>query len=470
MRGQREEYFLRHTGRGLAAVRHIIHPWFAVWLRCGLTGGLSVIGIAILFALASAQTRVYIDVDQAGGDRLPLAIPQWLGEAEDSQLASRMQAVLRQDLHHAGLFRILDPATYIDALPQSLDTLRYQNWAAIGAVGVIAAQLNRGSDTSQLVVELVLHDVLQQSRLVGKEYRASRSRYREVVHRFSDLVFQAFTGELGPFDTQVLCVRPSPGGGRGKDIVRMDYDGHAVTVLVEDGTLNLQPSLSLDGQSLAYTSYRDGFPNIYLRQMATGQEQRITSGSGLALPGTWSRDGQHLLLSQTENGNSDIFSYDRRSSRFKRLTTYWGIDVSPSFAPDGQRFVFTSDRSGTPQLYIGDTRRRAAVRLTYNGPYNTSPVWSPHDDTIAFVGRSGGDTLDIYTIGADGQNLRRLTDADGSYEAPAWSPNGRYLMYIEQRGDAWLRYLMRRDGQGKQLLDSDAAVCLAPQWIARIAP
>jgi TolB protein len=448
-----------------------------VRFRGWLTGGLSVVGVAISIALTSAQTRVYIDVDQAGGDRLPLAMPQWLGEAEVPQLGSRMQAVLRQDLNHSGLFRILDPATYIETLPQSLDTLNYQDWAAIGAVGVIVGKAKSGSDTSQAVIELVLHDVLQpQSRLVGKEYRLSRNRYREVAHRFSDVVYHAFTGEAGPFNTQVICVRPridkqrQPGGRRGKDLVRMDYDGHEVSVLVADGTLNLQPSLSPDGQSLAYTSYRDGFPNIYIRQMATGTEQRITSGSGLALPGAWSRDGQSLLLSQTEDGNSDIFLYHTRRRRLQRLTTYWGIDVSPSFAPDSRRLVFTSDRSGTPQLYVTDLRGDASVRLTYSGSYNTSPVWSPKGDVIAFVGRSENNALDIFTIGADGQNLRRLTDSDGSYEDPAWSPNGHYLMYVGQRGDTWLRYLMRRDGQGKQELDSDEAVCLAPQWVVRASP
>lgn len=433
--------------------------------------------MAILCSFASAQTRVYIDVDQAGGDRLPLALPQWFGEAEAPQLVSRMQAVLRQDLNNSGLFRILDPATYIDPRPQSPDTLGYQNWAAIGAVGVIAGQLSLGPDASQVVIELVLHDVLQQkSRLVGKEYRASRNRYREVAHRFSDVIFEAFTGEPGPFNTQVICVRPRPGGEegaggrRGKDIVRMDYDGHGVTALVDDGALNLQPSLSPDGRSLAYTSYRDGFPNIYLRQVATGKEQRITSGPGLALPGTWSQDGQYLLLSQTDDGNSDIYSYHTRSRRLRRLTSYWGIDVSPSFAPDGQRFVFTSDRSGAPQLYLADMQGSVPQRLTYSGSYNTSPVWSPNADLIAFVGQAETHALDIYTIGADGQGLRRLTETDGSYEAPTWSPNGRFLMYIGQRGDTWLRYLMRRDGQGKQLLASDEAVCLEPRWIARVAP
>ncbi len=469
--GEREERHLRYTRRDPADVRRISHRGLTVWLWRLLTGGLSVVGIMLWWSLASTQTRVYIDVDQAGGDRLPLALPQWLGEAEAPQLASRIQAVLRQNLNHSGLFRVLDAAMYIDAQPQSLDTLRYQNWAAIGAVGVIAGELRLDADPSQVVVELVLHDVLQQqTRLVGKEYRASRSRYREVAHRFSDVVFQAFTGEPGPFDTQVICVQPRADGQRGKDIVRMDYDGHGATALVDDGTLNLQPSLSPDGRSLAYTSYRDGFPNIYIRQVASGKEQRITSGPGLALPGEWSRDGQYLLLSQTGDGNSDIFVYHVRSRRLKRLTTYWGIDVSPSFAPDDQRFVFTSDRSGAPQLYTADRRGGAPMRLTYEGSYNTSPVWSPHDDVIAFVGRSETQLLAIYTIGADGRGLRHLTDADGSYEAPTWSPSGRFLMYVGQRGDTWLRYLMRRDGQGKQLLATGEAACLEPRWIARVTP
>ena len=51
------------------------------------TGGLGVVGMALLLSFASAQTRVYIDVDQAGGDSLPLAMPQWIGEADVPQLA-----------------------------------------------------------------------------------------------------------------------------------------------------------------------------------------------------------------------------------------------------------------------------------------------------------------------------------------------------------------------------------------------
>ncbi len=438
-------------------------------VRALTIGSLSGMGVAMMLALAFAQTRVYIDIDQAGGYLLPLALPELLGADGDRQLEQQLQAVLRQDLETSGLFRIIDPATYIDAFPQGLDRLRYQNWAAVGALGVIAGRLRHGVETSQVVIELVLHDVVQQQhRLAGKKYQAAKTRYREIAHRFSDLVFHAFTGESGPFDTQVVCVSPRAQGARGKDILLMDYDGHNAHRLIADGALNLAPTLSPDGTRLAYTSYRDGFPNIYLRHLLTRTEERVTSGSGLALPGSWSRDGRYLALSQTQEGNNDIFLYDTERTRLTRLTTYWGIDISPSFSPDGNRLVFTSDRGGSPQLYLTDVRGADPVRLTYAGSYNTSPAWSPRDDIIAFTGRSETGALDIYTIRADGNGLRRLTGGDGQYEAPTWEPHGRFLMYISQQGDLWQRHWMRNDGQGMRPLAPNSPICLSPQWVGRI--
>jgi TolB protein len=418
--------------------------------------------------LAAAPTRLYIDIDQAGAHVVPLALPKLLGEAEAPELGQQIREVLQQDLERSGLFRLVDPATYIDEVPQTLDQLRYQNWSAAGAVAVIAGRLQHVSAGAQLKLELVLHDVVQQRPLFnGKEYLGPPGRYREMAHRFSDLVFHAYTGESGPFDSQVVCVTSRGRGQRGKDIVLMDYDGHDVKPLVANGALNLMPVLSPDGLMLAYTSYRDGHPNVYLRHLLTDAEQRITSGVGLALPGAWSPEGRYLALSWTVDGNNDIYLYDTTRKRMTRLTTYWGIDVSPSFAPDGRRLVFTSDRSGAPQLYLTDIRGSAPQRLTYEGSYNTSPVWSPQRDTIAFVGRSEAQTLDIFTIRADGSERQRLTDGRGTYESPTWAPNGRFVMYISSRSDPWQRHIIRDNGQGDHALPTGKGVCSSLQWVPR---
>jgi TolB protein len=416
-------------------------------------------------ALAQAQTRLYIDIDQVGSSVLPIALPKLLGEEAAPELGRNIRLVIREDLERSGLFRVADPATYIDAQPQSLERLRYQNWAAVGVAAVIAGRLRRVAGGTQIRLEFVLHDMVQQRpRFNGREYQGPEAQYREMAHRFSDLVFHELTGEPGPFDTQVVCVEPhSPG----KDIILMDYDGHHVQRLVADGALNLEPMLSPDGLRLAYTSYREGTPQLYLRRLDDGADERVTSGAGLAMPGSWSPDGRYLALSRTEDGNSDLYIYDTKRQRLRRLTKYWGIDVSPRFAPDGRRLVFTSDRSGSPQLYLTDIYGSEPVRLTYEGSYNTSPVWSPRGEAIAFVGRTQGEGLDVYTIHADGSKLRRLTAGGGTNEAPSWAPHGRFVMYTTQRGNGWQRRMIRVNGEGNVALPSNGHTCLSPQWVAR---
>jgi TolB protein len=246
----------------------------------------------------------------------------------------------------------------------------------------------------------------------------------------------------------------------------MDYRGGGMRRLVADGALNLAPSLSPDGTILAYTSYRDGAPAIYLRTLATGTERRLTSKSGFALPGAWAPNGRYLALSLSIEGNSEIFLYDTTRQQMRRLTRHNGIDVSPHFAPDSTRLVFISDRSGSPHLYLTDIQGRVPVRLTHTGRHNTAPVWSPHDETIAFIGRSPGGTQDVYTIRADGTHLQRLTNGRHLHKSLAWAPNGRFMLAISLHGAVHERHLVRVDGQERYALPPAGLVCQSPQWIA----
>ncbi len=435
-------------------------------LCCGVWGLLLVLGWSLS---ASAQTRVQIDIEKSGPggvESLGLAIPQMLGEAADPVLGQQIRSVLKQDLEITGFFRVADQSTYPEAL-QSVEQINYTAWAALNVVGVVASRLTSTAD-AQVGLQLALHDVGQRRSLAGNTYNGPKIRHREMAHRFSDLVFREFTGEPGPFDTQIICT--SPGKSKNsKDVLIMDYDGYGARTLISDGSLNLSPILSPNGTLLAYTSYRSGFPSLYIRNLLTGAEERLTSGQGLALAGSWSPDGRFLALNQTIDGNSEIFLYDTKSKQMKRVTNDWSIDVSPTFAPDGQRLAFVSDRGGSPQIYLTDVQGKTPVRLTYEGKYNTAPAWSPRENTLAFVGRAEGDrTLGIYTIRTDGSRFERLNEQGGSPEGPAWAPNGRFVMYTNTQGGSWRRYLMREDGQNF-LLPASGPSCLVSQWVARTA-
>ena len=414
----------------------------------------------------ASQERIRIDINQVGDYLLPIALPKLKGEMVDPVLGQQIRTVMQRDLERTGLFRIIESN---GNSVQTIKTLPYGDWSSLGAAGVIAGQLDVSQGRAPLTLQLTLHDVAQQLMLFGKVYQGSREGHRRMAHRFSDHVLQVFTGEQGPFDTQVMCVSPVP-DSKATEIVRMDYDGHGARRLVANGALNLAPVLSPDGSVLAYTSYRAGSPDIYLLNLRDGQEERLTSEPGLALAGSWSPDGRYLALSRTIDGNNDLFLYDTRRRRFKRLTNDPGIDVSPSFAPDGRRLVFTSDRGGSPQLYLTNVKGGRPARLTFEGTYNTAPAWSPRDDTIAYVGRGEDRAMAIYTIHAESRQRQRLSFGPRQYEAPTWDPHGRFLMHTSRVGDAWQRYIVRQDGHDKILSAANGLACLSPQWVTRAKP
>jgi TolB protein len=231
--------------------------------------------------------------------------------------------------------------------------------------------------------------------------------------------------------------------------------------------LNLAPVLSPDGQFLAYTSYREGAPSVYLRHLMSAREERLTLRPGFALPGSWAPNGRYLVLSKSESGNSDIFLYDTDRRHLRRLTKHKGIDISPSFAPDSNRLVFTSSRSGSSQIYLTDVNGKPPVRLTTTGPYNTSAVWSPRGDTIAFIGRSADKSIGIYTMLADGTGRRLVTQVGSTVEeSPSWAPDGQSIMYTRVHNDTRERRIVQADGTEDRALPSQGPACYSPQWVA----
>jgi TolB protein len=149
----------------------------------------------------------------------------------------------------------------------------------------------------------------------------------------------------------------------------------------------------------------------------------------------FSPDGNRVAFSVERGGNSDIWIMNLTSRAQAKLTSDPGIDTSPSFSPDGSRIVFNSDRGGSPQLYIMGSDGSGARRISRGGGIYTTPVWSPTGDFIAFTKQQGG-MFHIGVMRPDGSDERILTT---SYldEGPTWAPNGRILMFFrESRGGA----------------------------------
>lgn len=394
-----------------------------------------------------------------GVTRYPIAVAplkQITGGAGD-----RFTEVLARDLELSGLFRVLPRDAYIENAQTAgvtAEVINFENWSVIGALALVKGTAERqGND---LTIEARLFDVGQRRQLAGRRFRGVVGDERRMANRFADEVIQTFTGERGPFDSQIAFL--STRGGRFKDVYIMGADGEDTRRITNENTLNLSPSWAPDNRSLILTSFRSGNPDLYAIGLGRGAWSRLSALRGLNLGGRWSPDGRQIAVTLEFDGNPEIAILNPDGSLARRLTEHWAVDVSANWSPDGAQLVFCSDRSGSPQIYVMNADGSGVRRVSSAGRYNTSPSWAPKGDRIAYATRADG-RFQIMTVKTDGSDARQVTSV-GSNEDPSWSPDGRYLVFSSKRGGAAKIYLSDLSGANQAELTTGGGGDTSPAW------
>ena len=395
------------------------------------TGVLIAAFVILLHASAPSRAELRIDITSGKVEPLPIAIPALAGGApNESQAGQDLAAVVSADLERSGLFRPLDPRSFIQNISIADEQPRFGDWRQINAQALVTGSVKTQGD-GRLRVEFRLWDVFAEQQLSGYGYTTTQQNWRRIAHIIADEVYKRITGEEGYFDTRIVYVSESgPADKRVKRLALMDQDGANNRFLTDGRALVLTPRFSPTTQEITFLSYANVSPRVYLFNIDTGQQEVVGDFPGMTFAPRFSPDGNRVVLSRAENGVSNLFTLDLRTRRPTRLTDSQAIDTSPCYAPDGSKIVFNSDRGGSQQLYVMSADGGGAKRISFgSGKYGT-PVWSPRGDLIAFTKIDGGSFF-IGVMRPDGSGERLLT-RDFLVEGPTWAPNGRVLMYFRQ--------------------------------------
>jgi Tol biopolymer transport system component len=185
-----------------------------------------------------------------------------------------------------------------------------------------------------------------------------------------------------------------------------------------------------------------GVPHAYYwREMYVPQ---ATSGPSAV---TWSPDGTELIYSM----QGSLWRQRIGSRVAQELTAGEGYDYQPDWSPDGRLVVFARYAHDAIELQLLDLAAMSVQPLTANGAVNVEPRWSPDGTRIAFVSSSYNRRWHIFTVAieagraAEGTVTQLTEDNDSrlpryyysvwdQYLSPTWSPDGRELIIVSNRG------------------------------------
>src|SRR5207244_10307798 len=133
-----------------------------------------------------------------------------------------------------------------------------------------------------------------------------------------------FTGEPGIADTKLAYVVGPPGA---KEIVVADYDGAGASAVTRNGSINLSPVWSPDARSIAFTSFMNGYPDLFRLFPFERQRpvQTLASFHGINSSPSWSPDGKSLALTLSKDGNPEIYVLPVQSGALQRLPRHASI-------------------------------------------------------------------------------------------------------------------------------------------------
>jgi len=261
----------------------------------------------------------------------------------------------------------------------------------------------------------------------------------------------------------------------------VNTDGTDLKPLTEIERGACQPSWSPDGLQLVFISpcggRADFFETIYnesslyvINADGTGLKQ-LTQSPGSDFEPAWSPDGRSIAFTSVRDGFRQIYSLDVSSLAVTLLTnTTNTIESSqPSWSPDGTKIAYTVKRVGTYQVWSMTNTGQEAVQLARSGQdlWDFLPTWSADGRTVFFNQRRQGPFRPwLMKVNYEdlSQDPRRL-DFVTPIEDVSFSPDGLWLIFEGMDGEGNRDiYFMTVAGSGRTRLTNDPKIDFDPAW------
>ncbi len=407
--------------------------------------------LALLTVCVTAQAQLRFEITGVGATQIPIAVA---GFADESIAPQQVTAIIKADLARSGFFKIIDTGNVMS----ETSPINLNDWKSRGADALVVGSVQRLAD-GRFDVRYKLLDTVKSTQLSALALAAPAQFTRVTAHKIADDIYEKLIGVRGAFATRIAYVTKS---GNEYRLEIADSDGEDTHVALRSNEPIISPAWSPDGTKVAYVSFENKKPVVYVQDLVTKQRIAVANYKGSNSAPSWSPDGSKLAVALSRGGLTQVYVVNANGTGLQRLTNTNGIDTEPQFSADGRQIYFTSDRSGGPQIYRMSATGDGAQRVTFNGSYNISPRISPDGKTLAYISRREG-KFQLYVLDLTNAQEQRLSDTVKD-ESPSFSPNGKYIMYATESGRRGSLAVVSVDGRVRHRLTVQAGDIREPTW------
>ena len=410
----------------------------------------------LAWAVTPAIAQMNIEISGVGQSLYPIAVMRF---KDENKLPTSVSEIVRQDLARSGYFKNTETG---NASESDEGTPNYKSWAARGADALAVGSVNQ-IGPNQFEIHYRLFDIRKSQSLNGLNLTSGVDNLRQVAHKIADDIILKLLGERGVFSTRLSYVIKE---GKRYRLVISDADGQNIRTALNSAEPIISPAWSPDGKKVAYVSFEDRKPVIYVHELATGKRLTLSNQKGNNSAPSWSPDGKQVAVSLSRDGNTQIYAINSDGAGgVRRLSKGSTIDTEPQFSPDGRSIYFTSDRGGNPQIYRMNSEGESvegAKRITYKQSFVTSPRISPDGKYLAYIANIGG-AYRLFIMNLATGDSQALTDSS-SDESPSFAANGRYVLYSTKVNGKRVLAAVSVDGNSKQILSIPGSDVRQPTW------
>ena len=349
-------------------------------------------------------------------------------QVNNSIILEKVRSMIEKDLNISGHFNIIKDkykvqinknADYVYLARKNVDLFLNINFDASVVKG--------------LKVKVKVYDINEKRLILSKSLSTSNmNRYPFLAHRIAIMINSYMKApSIKWMDKFVIY---SVYKKRQKsDILISDYTLTYKKRIVTGG-LNIFPKWANKKQdSFYYTNYVNSTPTVFKINIFNNKKRKILASDGMVVVSDVSSDGSKLLITASPHGQPDIYLLDLNTKVQTRVTRYKGIDVGAHFIDNDKKIVFVSDRLSRPNIFSKSINGRGIEKLVYHGTNNSSV--STYKNRIVYTSRDKNSEFDkksfnLFLISTRNDSIKKLTSS-GVNQFPKFSNDGESILFIK---------------------------------------